>query len=66
MDDDSYNSVDGMELTSQGAGTYWSVPQSYSHASKKKHNNGSRKNAKSFFYLEAFSFNEIKFIFKIQ
>lgn len=23
MDDDSYNSVDGMELTSQGAGTYW-------------------------------------------
>lgn len=23
MDDDSYNSADGMELTSQGAGTYW-------------------------------------------
>ena len=23
MDDDSYNSVDVMELTSQGAGTYW-------------------------------------------
>uniref|UniRef100_A0A3B3QHV1 non-specific serine/threonine protein kinase n=1 Tax=Paramormyrops kingsleyae TaxID=1676925 RepID=A0A3B3QHV1_9TELE len=26
MDDDSYNSVDGMELTSQGAGTYWYLP----------------------------------------
>lgn len=26
MDDDSYNSVDGMELTSQGAGTYWWGP----------------------------------------
>ncbi len=23
MDDDSYSSADGMELTSQGAGTYW-------------------------------------------
>lgn len=23
MDDDSYNSAEGMELTSQGAGTYW-------------------------------------------
>uniref|UniRef100_A0A3P8P9K6 non-specific serine/threonine protein kinase n=1 Tax=Astatotilapia calliptera TaxID=8154 RepID=A0A3P8P9K6_ASTCA len=26
MDDDSYNSADGMELTSQGAGTYWYLP----------------------------------------
>ncbi|KAM8837658.1 serine/threonine-protein kinase tousled-like 2 isoform 1-T3 [Spinachia spinachia] len=26
MDDDSYNSTDGMELTSQGAGTYWYLP----------------------------------------
>nr|XP_061807290.1 serine/threonine-protein kinase tousled-like 2 isoform X2 [Nerophis lumbriciformis] len=26
MDDDSYSSVDGMELTSQGAGTYWYLP----------------------------------------
>ncbi|XP_077351513.1 serine/threonine-protein kinase tousled-like 2 isoform X2 [Festucalex cinctus] len=26
MDDDSYNAVDGMELTSQGAGTYWYLP----------------------------------------
>ncbi|XP_028674258.1 serine/threonine-protein kinase tousled-like 2 [Erpetoichthys calabaricus] len=26
MDDDSYNSVEGMELTSQGAGTYWYLP----------------------------------------
>lgn len=25
MDDDSYNSADGMELTSQGAGTYWYI-----------------------------------------
>lgn len=23
MDDDSYSAADGMELTSQGAGTYW-------------------------------------------
>lgn len=23
MDDDSYNPAEGMELTSQGAGTYW-------------------------------------------
>lgn len=23
MDDDNYNAVDGMDLTSQGAGTYW-------------------------------------------
>lgn len=23
MDDDSYSSADGMDLTSQGAGTYW-------------------------------------------
>lgn len=23
MNDDSYSSVDGMDLTSQGAGTYW-------------------------------------------
>lgn len=23
MDDDSYSSADGIELTSQGAGTYW-------------------------------------------
>ena len=23
MDDENYNSVDGMDLTSQGAGTYW-------------------------------------------
>ncbi|EHB06918.1 Serine/threonine-protein kinase tousled-like 2 [Heterocephalus glaber] len=26
MDDDSYNSVDGMQPTSQGAGTYWYLP----------------------------------------
>uniref|UniRef100_A0A672JHN8 non-specific serine/threonine protein kinase n=1 Tax=Salarias fasciatus TaxID=181472 RepID=A0A672JHN8_SALFA len=26
MDDDSYSSADGMELTSQGAGTYWYLP----------------------------------------
>lgn len=26
MDDDSYNSIEGMELTSQGAGTYWYLP----------------------------------------
>ncbi|KAM9424553.1 serine/threonine-protein kinase tousled-like 2 isoform 2-T2 [Pholidichthys leucotaenia] len=26
MDDDSYNSADGMDLTSQGAGTYWYLP----------------------------------------
>ncbi|KAI4895045.1 hypothetical protein NFI96_016159 [Prochilodus magdalenae] len=26
MDDDSYNSAEGMELTSQGAGTYWYLP----------------------------------------
>ncbi|XP_042364010.1 serine/threonine-protein kinase tousled-like 2 isoform X1 [Plectropomus leopardus] len=26
MDDDSYNTADGMELTSQGAGTYWYLP----------------------------------------
>ncbi|KAM4525087.1 serine/threonine-protein kinase tousled-like 2 isoform 2-T3 [Odontesthes bonariensis] len=26
MDDDSFNSADGMELTSQGAGTYWYLP----------------------------------------
>ncbi|XP_076008001.1 serine/threonine-protein kinase tousled-like 2 [Genypterus blacodes] len=26
MDDDSYHPVDGMELTSQGAGTYWYLP----------------------------------------
>ncbi|EHB06364.1 Serine/threonine-protein kinase tousled-like 2 [Heterocephalus glaber] len=26
MADDSYNSVNGMELTSQGAGTYWYLP----------------------------------------
>ncbi|KAJ4941227.1 hypothetical protein JOQ06_027513 [Pogonophryne albipinna] len=26
MDDDCYNSADGMELTSQGAGTYWYLP----------------------------------------
>nr|XP_020460882.1 serine/threonine-protein kinase tousled-like 2 isoform X2 [Monopterus albus] len=26
MDDNSYNSADGMELTSQGAGTYWYLP----------------------------------------
>ncbi|XP_059180566.1 serine/threonine-protein kinase tousled-like 2 isoform X1 [Centropristis striata] len=26
MDDDSYNSADGIELTSQGAGTYWYLP----------------------------------------
>lgn len=25
MDDDSYSSADGMELTSQGAGTYWYI-----------------------------------------
>ena len=25
MDEDSYNSEHGMDLTSQGAGTYWSV-----------------------------------------
>uniref|UniRef100_A0A8C6WH32 non-specific serine/threonine protein kinase n=1 Tax=Neogobius melanostomus TaxID=47308 RepID=A0A8C6WH32_9GOBI len=26
MDDDSYSSADGMDLTSQGAGTYWYLP----------------------------------------
>ncbi|KAL7372917.1 hypothetical protein ABVT39_024004 [Epinephelus coioides] len=26
MDDDSYSSADGIELTSQGAGTYWYLP----------------------------------------
>ncbi|XP_075884226.1 serine/threonine-protein kinase tousled-like 2 isoform X2 [Nelusetta ayraudi] len=26
MDDDSYNPAEGMELTSQGAGTYWYLP----------------------------------------
>uniref|UniRef100_A0A4W3IV50 non-specific serine/threonine protein kinase n=1 Tax=Callorhinchus milii TaxID=7868 RepID=A0A4W3IV50_CALMI len=26
MDDDNYNAVDGMDLTSQGAGTYWYLP----------------------------------------
>ncbi|XP_034716111.1 serine/threonine-protein kinase tousled-like 2 isoform X1 [Etheostoma cragini] len=26
MDDESFNSADGMELTSQGAGTYWYLP----------------------------------------
>ncbi|XP_078408281.1 serine/threonine-protein kinase tousled-like 1 isoform X2 [Cetorhinus maximus] len=26
MDDDNYNPVDGMDLTSQGAGTYWYLP----------------------------------------
>uniref|UniRef100_UPI00358E6043 serine/threonine-protein kinase tousled-like 2 isoform X4 n=1 Tax=Myxine glutinosa TaxID=7769 RepID=UPI00358E6043 len=26
MDDENYNSVDGMDLTSQGAGTYWYLP----------------------------------------
>uniref|UniRef100_H3D1Y6 non-specific serine/threonine protein kinase n=1 Tax=Tetraodon nigroviridis TaxID=99883 RepID=H3D1Y6_TETNG len=26
MDDDSYSAADGMELTSQGAGTYWYLP----------------------------------------
>ncbi|XP_053720690.1 serine/threonine-protein kinase tousled-like 2 isoform X1 [Synchiropus splendidus] len=26
MDDDSYSSAEGMELTSQGAGTYWYLP----------------------------------------
>lgn len=26
MDDDSYSAIDGMELTSQGAGTYWYLP----------------------------------------
>ncbi|XP_028286358.1 serine/threonine-protein kinase tousled-like 2 [Parambassis ranga] len=26
MDDDNYSSADGMELTSQGAGTYWYLP----------------------------------------
>ncbi|XP_061565167.1 serine/threonine-protein kinase tousled-like 2 isoform X2 [Cololabis saira] len=26
MDEDSYNSAEGMELTSQGAGTYWYLP----------------------------------------
>nr|XP_032807315.1 serine/threonine-protein kinase tousled-like 2 isoform X2 [Petromyzon marinus]XP_032807316.1 serine/threonine-protein kinase tousled-like 2 isoform X2 [Petromyzon marinus] len=26
MDDENYNAVDGMDLTSQGAGTYWYLP----------------------------------------
>lgn len=30
MDDDSYG-VDGMDLTSQGAGTYWSVFHFFLH-----------------------------------
>lgn len=30
MDDDSYG-VDGMDLTSQGAGTYWSVQCTTEH-----------------------------------
>lgn len=28
MDDDSYNPAEGMELTSQGAGTYWYAQRS--------------------------------------
>uniref|UniRef100_A0A665U3Z1 non-specific serine/threonine protein kinase n=1 Tax=Echeneis naucrates TaxID=173247 RepID=A0A665U3Z1_ECHNA len=34
MDDDSYNSTDGMELTSQGAGTYWYIDTNFTEPPK--------------------------------